>query len=112
MRRKCEVGAAPADSAKLITSQGFLRGICPVAVGDGSAAGDDACGRILAAERCARVPSSSARDTGRTAPASAAPTWEPAPGLLLHPGRSPNTGGAAKLRAPILTISIRPRNFS
>src|SRR3954447_25581435 len=103
MRRKCEVRTAPTDSAKLITSQGFLRGICPVAVDGGSAAGEAARGRILAARRGSRVPTSNA--TPATPLASAAQTREPAPLLARHPrGGRPTRAAPPKLRAPNLTI--------
>src|SRR3954453_7155350 len=99
MRRKCEVRTAPTDSAKLITSQGFLRGICPVSVDGGSAAGEGARGRILAARRGSRVPTI-ARCDDATPGNSACFSWADAEAGThvgaLPEGRSPNTGGAAE----------------
>src|SRR6476659_5475300 len=107
MRRKCEVGTAPADSAKLITSLGFLRCICLVAVDGGSAAAEGARGRILAAQRGFPVPPSPAATTRRRATplGSAARTRKPVPMFALHPrGGRPTRAAPPKLRAPILTI--------
>src|SRR3954452_21631427 len=98
MRRKCEVGAAPADSAKLITSQGFLHGICPVAVDGGSAAAEGARGRILAVQRGSRVPTIARCDNatpGNSACFGCADAEAGSHVRASSEGRSPNTGGAA-----------------
>src|SRR4029077_10839384 len=98
MRRKCEVGTAPADSAKLITSQGFLRGICLVAVGGGSAAAEGAWGRILAAERALATHHLPLRQPtpGNSASFGGADAEAGTHVRASSEGRSPNTGGAAE----------------
>src|SRR6476469_6722656 len=114
MRRKCEVETAPADSAKLITSQGFLRGIARL--------------RFTAAALLPRAPvGESLRPTGLWRPAiarcdNATPGNSACFGCAdaeagthvraSSEGGRPTRASRRNLRAPILTISIRPRNFS
>jgi len=77
-------------------------------VGGGSAAGDDACGRIFAAERGARVrrrpPATPGELCFGCADAGASARTSAPSG-----GGRPTQAAPRKARAPILTISIRPR---